>query len=153
MQTLTLEQLRTVTETGGVSAVTLEATGGEFFVRIKTNNDAEAVLARARSDEPRGFPNPLPAITLLRKLGIVAGAFDLSRWNPDQRPLARARPDRAEAMKRAHDAVAHDQWFRDQVTQGLSEADDPATEWVTQEDAKASWERKRAELLKRAGVA
>ena len=139
MQTLTLEQLRTATEAGGVSAVTLQAEGGEFFVRIKTKNNAEA----------RGFPNPLPAIALLRKLGIVIGTFDLSHWNPEQKPIARNRPDRSEAMKQAHEAVEHDKWFRAQVGQGIAEADDPNTQWVTHEDAKASWANKRAELAKR----
>lgn len=150
MQTLTLDQLRVATEAGGVSGVTLQAEGGKFFVRIKTANNADAVLARARSDEPRGFPNPLPAIALLRKLGIFVGSFDLSRWNPDERPLARSRPDRAEAMRRAHEAVDHDAWFREQVAQGIAEADDPSTVWVSHEDAKSSWASKRAELLKRA---
>ena len=149
MQTLTLEQLRTATEAGGVSAVTLQAEGGEFFVRIKTKNNAEAVLSRARSAEPRGFPNPLPASALLRKLGIVIGTFDLSHWNPEQKPIVRNRPDRSEAMKQAHEAVEHDKWFRAQVGQGIAEADDPNTQWVTHEDAKASWANKRAELAKR----
>lgn len=149
MQTLTLEQLRTATEAGGVSAVTLQAEGGEFFVRIKTKNNTEAVLSRARSAQPRGFPNPLPAIALLHKLGIVIGAFDLSRWNPEQKPIVRRRPDRSKAMKQAHEAVEYDKWFRAQVAQGIAEADDPNTQWVTHEDAKASWANKRTELARR----
>jgi hypothetical protein len=149
MQTFTLEQLRTATEAGGVAAVTLQAEGGEFFVRIKTKNNTEAVLSRARSAEPRGFPNPLPAIALLRKLGIVTVTFDLAHWNPEQKPIVRRRPDRSEAMKQAHEAVEYDKWFRAQVAQGITEADDPNTQWVTHEDAKASWANKRAELAKR----
>lgn len=132
-----------------MSAVTLQAEDGEFFVRIKTKNNDDAVLSRARSTEPRGFPNPLPAIALLRKLGIVIGTFDLSRWKPDQKPTVRNRPDRTEAMKQAHEAVEHDRWFRSQVAQGIAEANDPHTEWVTHEDAKASWATKRAALAKR----
>jgi len=149
MQTLTLQELRTVAEAGGVSAVTLQAEGGEFFVRIKTKNNTEAVLSRARSAEPRRFSNPLPAIALLRKLGIVIGTFDLSHWNPEQKPSVRKRPDRSKAMKQAHEAVEYDKWFRAQVAQGLAEADDPNTQWVTHEEAKASWANKRAELAKR----
>jgi plasmid stability protein len=60
---------------------------------------------------------------------------------------------KTEAMKRVQDAVERDQWFRAQVAQGLAEADDPATVWVTHEDAQASWSKKRAELVKRAGSA
>ncbi len=148
MQSWTLEQLRTATEAGGVSAVRLQAEGGGFYVRITTKNNAEAILSHARSDEPRTFPNPLPAITLLRKLGLMVGTFDISNWNPELKPLARTRPDRAAAMKNANEAVEHDRWFRAQVEQGLAEADDPATQWISQEQARASWTEKRANLLR-----
>ncbi len=150
MQTLTLDQLRIATEAGGVSAVTLQAEGGEFYVRVKTKNNAEAILTHSRSNDPRPFANPLPAITLLRKLGLVIGTFDVSNWNPDQKPLARSRPDRAKAMKHANEAIEHDRWFRAQVAQGIAEADDPKTQWITHEEAKESWAKKRAELVKRA---
>jgi len=73
MQTLTLDQLRVATEAGGVSGVTLQAEGGKFFVRIKTANNADAVLARARSDEPRGFPKS----TACHRIAAQAGNF---RW-------------------------------------------------------------------------
>lgn len=43
----------------------------------------------------------------------------------------------------------HDQWFRDQVAQALVEADDPATEWVSNEEANASWDKLRVELMGR----
>lgn len=45
------------------------------------------------------------------------------------------------------DHQQHDVWFRDQVARGLAEADDPATVWVTREEAKASWAERRARLL------
>jgi hypothetical protein len=35
------------------------------------------------------------------------------------------------------------------VELGLSEADDPNTKWVSNEDAKAGWAAKRANLMKR----
>lgn len=149
MPTLTLEQLRTATEAGGVSGVTLQARGGEFFLRITTKNNTDALLARARSTEPRAFSNPVLAITLLRKLGIVLGTFDLSQWNPDLKAITRARPDRAAAMKQAHEAVEHDKWFRAQIAQGLKEADDPATEWVPHEVVKQDMKIQRAALLAR----
>lgn len=40
-------------------------------------------------------------------------------------------------------------WFLEEVAQALKEADDPNTEWVSNEEAKASWAQQRAELLKR----
>lgn len=40
-------------------------------------------------------------------------------------------------------------WFRAEVELALKEADDPNTQWVSNEEAEASWAKKRAELLKR----
>lgn len=60
-----------------------------------------------------------------------------------------SRPDRAEAMRRAHEAVAHDKWFREQVEEAIQEANDPKTEWVPHEVVKQDMARQRAELLAR----
>ena len=38
----------------------------------------------------------------------------------------------------------------EQIEIGLIEADDPTAEWVSNEELKASWAKKRNELLKRA---
>ncbi|HUB43678.1 MAG TPA: hypothetical protein VMB73_01715 [Acetobacteraceae bacterium] len=46
----------------------------------------------------------------------------------------------------------YDAWFRAEVEAGLREARDPNTEWVTQEQMKAEWEVRKAELLRRAAV-
>lgn len=59
----------------------------------------------------------------------------------------------AERLRHAHQAAAYDKWFRAEVEQGLKEADDPNTQWVSNEDAKKSWAKQRAELVKRAGSA
>ena len=61
----------------------------------------------------------------------------------------RTRPDRAEAMRRAHEAAGHDKWFREQVEEAIKEADDPNTEWVPHEVVKQDMARQRAELLAR----
>jgi hypothetical protein len=57
---------------------------------------------------------------------------------------------RDDATESVHEAAAHDKWFREQVGAAISEADDPAAEWVTNEEASDGWARKRAELVKRA---
>lgn len=44
----------------------------------------------------------------------------------------------------------HDQWFREQVEMGLTEADSPGAEWVTHDEAKSHWADLRAELSKKA---
>ncbi|ARK99562.1 hypothetical protein AQ721_14885 [Burkholderia pseudomallei] len=49
------------------------------------------------------------------------------------------------------DAAAHDQWFREQVREGLEEADDPNTKWVSNDEAQERYASKRAKLLDRIG--
>lgn len=146
MDTLTLEQLRTTTDAGGIAGVTLKAEGGAFIVRVDTRKGGEAVLAKARSTEPRRFGNPAQALSLLRELGLTVGAFDVGQWNPEEKPAARTRPDRAQALRRTHQAAGYDQWFRAQVQEGLAEADDPDTRWIPQESAKQDMQRQRAAL-------
>ena len=72
MHTLTLEQLRATTDAGGIVGVTLKALGGVFFVQVETRNGDAAVLAKARSSEPRSFGNPGQALNLLLGLGLVS---------------------------------------------------------------------------------
>lgn len=149
MQTLTLEQLRATTDAGGVLGVTLQAQGPAFLIKIETRR-GDRLLATTRNREPRKFVDPRKAMLLLRDLGIRDMRIDGAQWRPEEADLEKtARPDRAQAMKQAHEAAAHDKWFREQVAQGLEEADDPATVWVSQEEASASWAKKRAELLAR----
>ncbi|WP_280189777.1 hypothetical protein [Delftia sp. PS-11] len=146
MHTLTLEQLRTTTDAGGVKGVTLKAEGGDFIVQIDTLRGGEAVLAKARSTEPRRFGNPAQALSLLRDLGLTVGAFNVEQWNPHGPSSARTRPDRAQALRRTHQAASYDQWFRAQVAQGLAEADDPGTHWISHASAKEDMQRQRAAL-------
>ena len=61
----------------------------------------------------------------------------------------RARPDRAEALKRAHEAAAYDRWFRSQVQVAL---DDPRPN-IPHEEVSARWAKKRAQLLKKVKAA
>ncbi|WP_321959336.1 hypothetical protein [Burkholderia cenocepacia] len=149
MHTLTLEQLRATTDAGGVAGVTLKAQGGAFYVQVDTRTGGEAVLSKARSSEPRGFGNPAQALTLLRGLGLAVGSFDVKDWNPDDKATMRTRPDRAEALKRTHEAAEHDKWFRAQVEQGLAEADDPNTKWVPHDVVKDDMQRQRVALKAR----
>jgi predicted transcriptional regulator len=46
----------------------------------------------------------------------------------------------------------HDAWFRAEVEQGVREASDPNAEWVPQEQVKAEWQVRKAELLRLAAA-
>jgi hypothetical protein len=122
MQSMTLEQLRTASEAGGVVGVTLKGQGGVFFVQIDTRNGACSVLTKAHSSEPRRFGNPATALNVLREVGITIGQFDASEWNPDEREPAPGTRDRAEALRKAHEAAAYNDWLAAEIQEAI---DDP----------------------------
>jgi len=101
--------------------------GGAFVVAVATRSGDDGLLVTTRTKEPRRFTDLRKAMLLLREMGIVSVQVDATHWNPDEAMAGTPRPDRSEAMKRAHEAAAHDRWFRAQVEEALREADDPAT--------------------------
>lgn len=121
MQHYTLDQLRALSESGGVIGVTLRGSGGSFYIEAETPR-GEAVLVPQRSKSPRRFPDPRKALALLRELGIREARIDARDWQPEQLALEKsARPDRKEQMKGVNEALAHDRWFREQVEAGLKD--------------------------------
>jgi hypothetical protein len=63
--------------------------------------------------------------------------------------MRKPRPDSAERLKHAHEAAAYDTWFRMQIEEGIKEADDPNTKWVSNEEAQQHFAAKRRALEKR----
>jgi predicted Ser/Thr protein kinase len=122
MQSITIEQLRAASDAGGVEGVTLQGRGGAFLVQVATRSGATAVLTKARSNEPRRFLNPGAALNVLRGVGITAGRFDASEWNPAEKEETAANRGRAEAMRKAHQAAAYTQQLAALIQESL---DDP----------------------------
>lgn len=149
MQTFTPQQLRSTFKAGGITDVTVTADGDHFYVRVKARSGA-GIMTKARSVQPRHFSTVAQALAALRRAGVTTGRFDLSGWQPRNPDTTPARPDRSAALKHAHKAAAHDRWFRGQVEQALAEADDPKTEWVSNEDAQADWADMRSKLMREA---
>ncbi|WP_313790123.1 hypothetical protein [Xanthomonas citri] len=112
---MTLEQLRTANVAGGVAGVTLKGQGGAFFVEIATRSGPRALLSKARSAEPRRFGNPAAALHVLRDIGITAGGFDASNWDPDAKETSAGQRGRAEAMRQAHQAAAYTTWLNSEI--------------------------------------
>jgi hypothetical protein len=122
MQTLTLEQLRATCHAGGVTSVTLKAEGSAFYVSIETRNGNDGVLVKTRSKEPRPFADPRKALVILRDMGISITKLDATHWNSQQEGISARRPDRAKAMKKAHEAAAYNAWLEKEVQAAI---DDP----------------------------
>jgi len=144
MQSMTLEQLRVASHTGGVSGVTLKGQGGAFLVQIGTSSGTEAVLAKARSSEPRRFGNPMAALSLLRDLGITVGRFDARDWNPAEKVVNRREDARAQVMRQAHQAAAYTKWLAAEIQDSL---DDPRPS-MSDADVMAGMDAEIAALVK-----
>lgn len=118
---MTLEQLRAANNAGGVASVTLKGQGGVFLVQIATRSGADAILAKARSSEPRRFGNPTTALNVLRDLGITIGQFDASEWNPAEKEPAPGTSGRAEALRKAHQAAAYSEWLAAEIQEAIDD--------------------------------
>ena len=120
---------------------------GGWGVVVK-HGRTERPLAATRSREVRVFKKLETLVSYLKEIGI--SRFDVDAVNFDPQTVSTySRPDASKALKRAHAAAAHDKWFREQVAQALKEAEDPATQWVSNETVKAESARRRAAWRKR----
>ena len=109
-----------------------------------------AVLAKARSTEPRRFGNPASAMILLREVGIAVAQLDATDWNPDEKDMSRSRSSQAEAMRTAHQAAAHNRWLAAEIQESL---DDPRPS-VPHDEAMAAMDAEIDAIeLQRAGSA
>jgi len=144
MQHLTLEQFRATHNAGGVLAVTLKAEGAAFEMEIETRRGpARLVKARDR-DEARRFLDPRKALLLLREIGIQEAHIDSARWRPDvQERERKPRPDRAEAMKAAHEALSHTDWLRDKIARSVADPRPSIPHEQVMNEAQAVIDRKR----------
>lgn len=147
-ETIDHTTLSRLAEAGAVRSAHIVGQQGGWGVLVRYGM-TERALAAQRSHQVRIFPKFETLVRYLKGVGIARFEVDAVDYDPALKPT-RSRPDRAAAMKNAHAAAAHDKWFRAEVAQALKEADDPNTQWVSNEDAEASWATQRAELLKRA---
>jgi len=136
MDGISLDQFRSAFQTGGLRSVGVLARGGVFFVTGRPRSGELVVLATSRGKQARSFRDAGNAIAVLHRIGARKVEVDLAEWVPEQIGETKRRPDTAERQRRAHEAAAHDAWFRAEVEQSLAEADGPETEWLSNEEVK-----------------
>jgi len=139
--------LANLVEAGAVRGAQIIGQKGGWAILVKYGM-LERPLAAQRSGKVRVFKRLESLTTYLRGIGIARFEVDATDYDPTA--LRTTRPDRAAAMRRTHEAVQHDAWFRKEVEQSLREADDPNTVWVSNADAKAQSSAQRARWLAQA---
>lgn len=150
LETIDQVTLSHLVEAGAVRGATIVGYPGGWGVVIKYGM-TERVLA-ARRGAVRNFAKFETLVVHLKKMGIVQYQVDATQYDPATVKAERLREDAAERMRHAHEAAAHDKWFRAQIEQSLQEADDPATVWLSNEEVKAHSAARRAEWSKRAAA-
>lgn len=153
--TIDTAMAKRMVEASAIRGASIIGQPGGWSVVLKLGMQ-EKPLGAQRSDKPRMWRSLDRCVDYLKKECHISRFELLDATNFSDVALAdKSREDASKRLRNAHEAAAHDAWFREQVEIGLAEADDPAAEWVTNEEANASWGKKRAELVKRAerGVA
>ncbi len=134
--------LAALTAAGAVRSAHVVGEAGGWSLRVEYGAD-QRVLTSQRSRKARVFRRLETLVSYLKEIGIERFDVDAAGHQAGTGP---ARPDRARALRHAHEAAAHDRWFRDQVQAGIAEADDPATEWAAHDAVTGDMARLRAGL-------
>lgn len=132
---ITHDTLRELAAAGAIREATVRARGA-YWTLVVSYGDQQRVLAASKSRQPRRWSRLNSLVRYLRGVGIDRFVTDASDYDPSR--TDRQRPDRAAALREAHEAAAHDRWFRQQVQQAL---DDPQSPVPHEElkDRMAAW--------------
>ena len=111
--------LARLVEAGAVRGAHVVGQAGGWAVLVEYGL-IERPLATQRGTGPRLFKKMETLVAYLKGLGLATFDVDAANYNPET-PITQRRPDRADALKRAHEAAAHDEWFRQQVQEGIDD--------------------------------
>lgn len=142
-QQLDHANLSRLAESGGINATHIVARPGGWAIQVDAN-DQEHVLTAQRSGNVRLFKKLETLVSYLHDLGIDHFEVDSSTWNRQQGATYQ-RPDRAQALRQAHEAAAYHTWFIDQVEASRRDPS-PALE---DEEVEKFFAARRAELRAR----
>ena len=145
--TIDTAMARRLVEANAIRGVSIVGQNGGWSVMLKLGM-TEKPLGTQRTDKPRMWRNLNScADYVLTELHInQIDGLDMRNYSAGDAP--RPRTDASARLKTAHEAAAHDKWFRAEIEAAIVEADDPNTQWVSNEDASSSWAKKRADLVK-----
>lgn len=141
-ETIDHSTLHRLVEAGAVRAAHVVGMSGGWALTVKFGSN-ERPLAAQRSRQIRLFKKLETLVSYLKDVGIAQFDVDASNYNPESQ-YRNARPDRSEALKRAHEAVAYNAWFREQVQASI---DDPRPP-VSDDEARRRFAARKNDLLK-----
>ncbi|HAK5293676.1 TPA: hypothetical protein H1V50_003816 [Salmonella enterica] len=141
-ETIDHTTLHRLVEAGAVRSAHVVGTSGGWALTVKFGLN-ERPLAAQRSRQIRLFRKLETLVSYLKDVGIAQFDVDASNYSPESQNR-NTRPDRSVALKRAHEAVAYDAWFREQVQASI---DDPRPA-VSDEEARRHFAARKNALRK-----
>ena len=118
-ETITHNTLKHLAEAGAVHSASAVAIGDRWAI-VVAYGGTKRTLRATNSHQVRSWASLNSLVKYLMGLGIRQFNGDATHYDPQQKTISR--PDKSATLKRAHEAAAHDQWFREKVQESL---DDP----------------------------
>lgn len=119
-ETIDHTTLSRLAEAGTVHSAHIIWQSGGWGITIKYGM-TEWALAAQRSHRVRIFRKLETLVNYLKSIGIVR--FDVDAENYDAISLkTHSRPDRAEAMKNAHETAAYNKWLKAEIQEAIDDA-------------------------------
>lgn len=112
--------LTKLAEAGVVRSAHVVGQAGGWGILVKYGM-TERALAAQRSHQVRIFRKLETLVEYLKGIGIPCFDVDAVNYDPSAES-AYKRPDRAEAMKKAHEAAAYDAWLKAEVQEAIDDS-------------------------------
>lgn len=135
--------LQRLAEAGAVQSANVVGQPGGWGILVKYGMVERALAAKRGAI--RIFSRFETLVNYLKSIGISQFNVNASNYDPAEK---RVRPDASERMKHTFVAAEHDTWFREQVEEGIRQANDPNTVWFSNDEVVAISAKRRAEWAK-----
>jgi hypothetical protein len=140
-ETIDHTTLTKLAEAGVVRSAHVVGQAGGWGILVKYGM-TERALASQRSHQVRIFRKLETLVEYLKGVGIPRFDVDAVNYDPEGANTYK-RPDRAEAMKKAHEAAAHSEWLKAQVQEAIDDTSPTIPHETAMRDVRAVIKRAR----------
>jgi hypothetical protein len=139
-QTIDHTTLTKMAQAGAVRSAHIIGQAGGWGILVKCGMTEHALTAQ-RSHQVRVFKKLETLVNYLKGVGIARFEVDAANYDADS-VATHKRPDRAIALKTAHQAMAYNQWLEEKVTESRNGLADGKNARIDQQEWKKIREQK-----------
>lgn len=143
--TIDHQTLLHLVEAGAVRGADVIGQPGGWNIIVKYGMVERALAARRGAI--RLFSRFDTLVKYLKSIGIAQCNVNISNYDDSVKRVSR--PDTKQRLEHTKEAVAHDKWFREQVEEGIRQANDPNTVMVPHEEVVKDMHRQREAIKAR----